>query len=119
MQLLNVTIIEELDCYLVVTLDGEKVGLGDEEGFFYTPCDMDAIHDCRDDDYSVFVLERDGKYGFFLDDSKYIEPTYDDCTMDENGDIHVKREGVYGIFKAPDYEYKEVSEEETLLACQK
>lgn len=115
MELLNVTIIEELDSYLVVTLDGEKVGLGDEEGFFYTPCDMDAIHDCRDDDYSVFLLERGDKYGFFLDDSQYVEPTYDAFMMDGNGDIHVKRDGIYGIFVAPDYEYKEVSKEESLL----
>lgn len=115
MELLNVNVVEEMPPYLIVTLDGEKLGLGDEEGFFYTPCDMDAIYDRSGDDYSVIVCEMDGKYGFYLDDSQYVEPTYDAFIMDGNGDVHVKRDGVYGIFVAPDYEYKEVSKEESLL----
>ena len=115
MRLTYVKVVEEIPPYLVVTLDGEKYGLGDDDGFIYTSCDMDAIYECGDDDCFVIVLEKDGKYGFFFDESHYIEPTYDAFILDANGDIHLKLDGVYGIIEADGTEFKEVSQEESLL----
>ena len=73
--------------------------------------EMGCVMDHGGEDYYLFACEKDGKYGLLLPNGMYVEPIYDDYMPDdEEGEVsvHVRKSDEYGVFMAPDYEYRGV-----------
>ena len=108
------TIVKENDFY----------GITDNTDKLVVPCIMDYIDNMKDDkiglelwsDYSCVVVRKNEKYGFFTTNGKFIEPAYEDWTVDPfERDIHVKTNDGFGVFEAPKYLFREIPAESSLL----
>ena len=119
------TIIESIWSYNIVKNEDGFYGITDNAGNLVVPCIMDLIVNSKDDeiglelwtDFSCVELFKNGKYGFFTINGRYIEPAYDAYTVDPCGcDIHVKTDKGYGVFTAPKYIFEEVPEQQSFLA---
>lgn len=119
------TTIESIWPYNIVKNEDGFYGITDNAGKLVVPCIMDLIVNPKDDeiglelwtDYFCVHLLKDGKYGFFTTNGKFIEPAYDTYAVDPcGGDIHVKTDKGYGVFTAPKYIFEEVPEQHSFLA---
>ena len=119
------TIIESIRPYNIVINEDGFYGITDKAGNLVVPCIMDQIVNSKDDEighelwtgFSCVILHKDGKYGFFTYNGKLVEPIYDAYAIDPcGGDIHVKTDKGYGILAAPEYIFKEESEQYSFLA---
>lgn len=118
------TIIESLWSFNIVKNEDGFYGITDNAGNLVVPCIMDLIVNTKDDeiglelwtDFSCVELFKNGKYGFFTNNGKLIEPIYDAYAIDPcGGDIHVKTDMGYGILVAPEYIFEEESEQYSFL----
>lgn len=109
--------------YTIVEEDG-LYGITDRNGNLKVPCVMDEIINGKDDevglsywmDFNSVVICKDGKYGFFTANGKFIEPVYEDYAIDPcGGSIHVKTDEGYGVFKSPKYVFEPLLAEYSLL----
>ncbi len=117
------TNVESIFPYTIVEENG-LYGITDNRGTLVVPCIMDDIFNEKNDDfglenwidYNCVIISKNGKFGFFTDSGKYIEPAYDEYAVDPcGGDIHVKTEDGYGVFTSPDYVFEELLPEYSLL----
>lgn len=116
--------VESIYPYTIVEENG-LYGIADKGGNLIVPCFMDEITnskdeetgiDCWDDFFCVPVI-KDGKYGFFTSNGKFIEPSYENFALDPcGGDIHVKTEDGFAVFAAPDYVFEEIPLAHSLLS---
>ena len=117
--------IESIWPYTIVKNEDGFYGITDNAGNLIVPCIMDEISNIKNDeiglelwnDYFCVLLIKNSKYGFFTKNGKFIEPAYENYTVDPcGGDIHVKTNKGYGLLASPDYIFEEVSEQHSLLA---
>ena len=115
--------IEQISPYTIVS-DDKGYGIVDGKGNVVVPCEMDDIVNATDEatglelwtDYCCVYVVKDGLVGFFTDNGKFIEPVYHNYTVDPcGGDIYVETEDGFGVFRAPEYVFEEIDEEESLL----
>ena len=116
--------VESIYPYTIVEENG-LYGIADKGGNLIVPCFMDEITnskdeetgiDCWDDFFCVPVI-KDGKYGFFTSNGKFIEPSYENFALDPfGGDIHVKTEDGFAVFAAPGYVFEEIPLAHSLFA---
>ena len=74
--------------YTIVEEDG-LYGITDRNGNLMVPCVMDEITNGKEDevglsywmDFNSVVICKDGKYGFFTANGKFIEPVYEDLSQ--------------------------------------
>ena len=101
--------IEQIFPYTIVSYDN-KYGIVDNKGNIVVPCEMDDIENISDEeiglelweDYNCVCLIRDGLFGFFTNNGKYIEPAYLNYAVDPcGGDIHVETLDGYGVLGYP------------------
>ena len=101
------TIVKENDLY----------GIVDRTGNLVVPCVMDEIVNDKNeeiglstwDDFFCVIIVKDGKYGFFTNNGKFIEPAYENYAIDPcGGNIHIKTDSGYGVFASPDYIFEEI-----------
>ena len=101
------TIVKENDLY----------GIVDRTGNLVVPCVMDEIVNDKNeeiglstwDDFFCVIIVKDGKYGFFTNNGKFIEPAYENYAIDPcGGNIHVETIDGYGVLFPPNYLFKEV-----------
>lgn len=112
-------VIDEMGPFLLIENDDDKCGLIDAEGNLCIPCEMGCVMDHGGEDYYLFACEKDGKYGLLLPNGMYVEPIYDDYMPDdEEGEVsvHVRKGDEFGVFMAPDYEYRGVTREQSQVA---
>ena len=118
------TNIESIWPYTIVKNEDGFYGITDNAGNLIVPCIMDEISNPKYDeiglelwtDYFCVLLIKNGKYGFFTTNGKFIEPAYDNYTVDPcKGDIHVNTDKGYGVLASPEYIFEEESEENSLL----
>ena len=118
------TNIESIWPFTIVKNEEGFYGITDNSGNLIVPCIMDEISNTKDDeiglelwtDYFCVHLIKNGKYGFFTTNGKFIEPEYDNYTVDPcGGDIHVKKDKCYGVLATPEYIFEEESEQNSLL----
>ena len=117
------TIIESIWPYNIVINEDGFYGITDKAGNLVVPCIMDDIFNSKGElgeslwgDFYCVLLVKDGKYGFFTRSGKFIEPAYEDYTVDPcGGDIHVKTDKGYGVFTAPKYIFEEELPQYSLL----
>ncbi len=111
------TIVKENDLY----------GIVDRTGNLVVPCVMDEIVNDKNEeiglstwnDYFCVIIVKDGKYGFFTDNGKFIEPAYENYAIDPcGGNIHVETIDGYGVLSPPNYLFKEVPYSSSLWANQ-
>ena len=117
-------VIENIYPYSIVEENG-FYGITDNSGNLVVPCVMDEITNVEDEDigeelwrdYYCVLIIKDGMYGFFTKNGKFIDPAYEGYAIDPcGGDIHVKTEDGYGVFAAPEYAFKELNAENSFLA---
>lgn len=117
-------VIENIYPYSIVEENG-FYGITDNSGNLVVPCVMDEITNVEDEDigeelwrdYYCVLIIKDGMYGFFTKNGKFIDPAYEGYAIDPcGGDIHVKAEDGYGVFAAPEYAFKELNAENSFLA---
>jgi hypothetical protein len=61
------------------------------------------------DDFFCVIIVKDGKYGFFTNNGKFIEPAYENYAIDPcGGNIHIRKDNGYGVFASPDYIFEEI-----------
>ena len=115
--------IEQIFPYTIVSYDN-KYGIVDNKGNIVVPCEMDDIENISDEeiglelweDYNCVCLIRDGLFGFFTNNGKYIEPAYLNYAVDPyGGDIHVETLDGYGVLCYPKYILEEIPAESSLL----
>lgn len=115
--------IEQIFPYTIVSYDN-KYGIVDNKGNIVVPCEMDDIENISDEeiglelweDYNCVCLIRDGLFGFFTNNGKYIEPAYLNYAVDPcGGDIHVETLDGYGVLRYPKYILEEIPAELSLL----
>ena len=115
--------IEQIFPYTIVSYDN-KYGIVDNKGNIVVPCEMDDIENISDEeiglelweDYNCVCLIRDGLFGFFTNNGKYIEPAYLNYAVDPcGGDIHVETLDGYGVLGYPKYILEEIPAESSLL----
>ena len=118
------TEIEQIFPYTIVS-DEKGYGIVDCKGDIVVPCEMDDIVNASDEDtglelwadYCCVYVVKDGLVGFFTDNGKFIEPAFQNYTVDPcGGDIYVETEDGFGVFRSPEYVFEEIDEEESLLA---
>ena len=118
------TEIEQIFPYTIVS-DEKGYGIVDCKGDIVVPCEMDDIVNATDEatglelwtDYCCVYVVKDGLVGFFTDNGKFIEPAFQNYTVDPcGGDIYVKTEDGFGVFRSPEYVFEEIDEEESMLA---
>lgn len=76
--------VESIYPYAIVEENG-LYGITDRDGNFVVPYTMDEITNSKDEDtglecwgdYFCVPVIKDGKYGFFTCNGKFIEPAYD------------------------------------------
>ena len=116
--------IEKIFPYTIVANDDSKYGIVDNKGNIVVPCEMDDIENISDEeiglelweDYNCVCLIRDGLFGFFTNNGKYIEPAYLNYAVDPcGGDIHVETLDGYGVLRYPKYILEEIPAESSLL----
>jgi hypothetical protein len=98
-------------------------GMKDCKGNFVVPCIMDMIHNLEDEelglslwaDYGCVYLYKDDKIGFFTNSGKYIAPEYDEGMASPDRDIYVRKGDQYAVFYSPDYEYRAIEGEDSIL----
>ena len=104
--------VESIWPYNIVKNEDGFYGITDNAGKLIVPCIMDEISNSKDDeigldywtDFFCVLLIKNCKYGFFTKNGKFIEPAYENYTVDPcGGDIHVKTNNGYGVLSAPDY----------------
>lgn len=109
--------------YTIVEEDG-LYGITDRNGNLKVPCVMDEISNYKDDeiglgtweDFYCVVICKDGKYGFFTANGKFIEPAYEEYAIDPcGGSIHVKTDEGYGVFESPKYVFEPLLAQYSLL----
>jgi hypothetical protein len=85
---------------------------------------MDEIINGKDDeveltyweDYNSVVICKDGKYGFFTANGKFIEPEYERYALDPyEGAIHVMIDEGYGFLSPPQYVFEPLPAPYSLL----
>ena len=117
--------IESIWPYTIVKNEDGFYGITDNAGNLIVPCIMDEISNSKDDeigldhwtDFFCVLIIKNSKYGFFTKNGKFIEPAYENYTVDPcGGDIHVKTNTGYGVLSAPDYIFEEESVQCSLLA---
>jgi len=117
--------IESIWPYTIVKNEDGFYGITDNAGNLIVPCIMDEISNSKDDeigldhwtDFFCVLIIKNSKYGFFTKNGKFIEPAYEDYTVDPcGGYIHVKTNNGYGVLSAPDYIFEEESVQCSLLA---
>lgn len=117
--------IESIWPYTIVKNEDGFYGITDNAGNLIVPCIMDEISNSKDDeigldhwtDFFCVLIIKNSKYGFFTKNGKFIEPAYENYTVDPcGGDIHVKTKNGYGVLSAPDYIFEEESVQCSLLA---
>jgi hypothetical protein len=60
-------------------------------------------------DFFCVIIVKDGKYGFFTNNGKFIEPAYENYAIDPcGGNIHIRTDNGYGVFASPDYIFEEI-----------
>lgn len=116
--------IESIYPYTIVGENG-FYGIINNKSNLIVPCIMDEITNDKDDEigleywadfFSVLII-KNGKYGFFTRNGKFIEPAYENFAIDPcGGDIHVKINECFGVFSAPDYLFEELPAEYSFLA---
>ena len=103
--------IESIWPYTIVKNEDGFYGITDNAGNLIVPCIMDEISNSKDDeigldhwtDFFCVLIIKNSKYGFFTKNGKFIEPAYENYTVDPcGGDIHVKTNNGYGVLSAPD-----------------
>ena len=108
--------VEPISPYTIVEENG-LYGITDNQGNLVVPCVMDYICNETDAevgletwlDFGCVIVRKNGKYGFFTRNGKFIEPAYDTYAIDPCGDdIHVRTEDGYGVFASPNYIFEEV-----------
>lgn len=101
------TIVKENDLY----------GIVDRIGNLVVPCVMDEIVNDKNeeiglstwDDFFCVIIVKDGKYGFFTNNGKFIEPAYENYAIDPcGGNIHIRTDNGYGVIASPDYIFEDV-----------
>ena len=116
--------IESIWPYAIVKNEDGFYGITDNAGNLIVPCIMDEISNTKDDeiglelwtDFFCVRLLKNGKYGFFTANGKFIEPAYENYAVDPcGGAIHVRTNNGYGVLAAPEYIFKEVPEQNSLL----
>ena len=117
--------VESIWPYTIVKNEDGFYGITDNAGNLIVPCIMDEISNSKDDeigldhwtDFFCVLIIKNSKYGFFTKNGKFIEPAYENYTVDPcGGDIHVKTNNGYGVLSAPDYIFEEESVQCSLLA---
>jgi hypothetical protein len=117
--------VESIWPYIIVKNEDGFYGITDNAGNLIVPCIMDEISNSKDDeigldhwtDFFCVLIIKNSKYGFFTKNGKFIEPAYENYTVDPcGGDIHVKTSNGYGVLSAPDYIFEEESVQCSLLA---
>ena len=115
--------IEQIFPYTIVSYDN-KYGIVDNKGNIVVPCEMDDIENISDEEIALEMWEdcncvcliRDGLFGFFTNNGKYIEPAYLNYAVDPcGGDIHVETLDGYGVLRSPKYILEEIPAESSLL----
>jgi hypothetical protein len=66
-------------------------------------------------DYGCVYLYKDDKIGFFTNSGKYIAPEYDEGMASPDRDIYVRKGDQYAVFYSPDYEYRAIEAENSIL----
>ena len=117
--------IESIWPYTIVKNEDGFYGITANAGNLIVPCIMDEISNSKDDeigldhwtDFFCVLIIKNSKYGFFTKNGKFIEPAYENYTVDPcGGDIRVKTNNGYGVLSAPDYIFEEESVQCSLLA---
>ena len=112
--------------YTIVEENG-FYGIADCHGNLVVSCIMDEVSNEKYGetgleqwtDYHCVIIVKDGKFGFFTDCGKFIEPAYESYCVDPcGGSIHVKTDEGFGVFEAPKYVFEKLSAELSLLAEQ-
>ena len=80
--------------YFVAVERGKKGLLDGYDGHVLTPIDLDEIYDTHDAD-SCVPVEKDGKFGFYWNDS-YAEPIYDKVRYASEEYLQVWKDGQQG-----------------------
>ena len=80
--------------YFVAVERGKKGLLDGYDGHVLTPIDLDEIYDTHDAD-SCVPIEKDGKFGFYWNDS-YAEPIYDKVRYASEEYLQVWKDGQQG-----------------------
>lgn len=115
--------VESIYPYTIVE-EGGFYGITDNKGNLVVPCVMDVISNEEDEevgltswgDYSCVILYKDGIFGFFTNNGKFIEPAYNNYAVDPSGnDIYVETDEGYGVLRFPDYTFEEIAAEDSLL----
>ena len=117
--------IENIFPYTIVKGE-DGFGIIDANKNVVVPCVMDNIINGKYDDYGLEDWEdfycvrliKDSFIGFFTSNGKYIEPKFISCDIFhfDEGEIHVKTEDGYGVFKSPEYIFEEISSTDSPLS---
>lgn len=116
--------VETIYPYAIIEENG-YYGIVDKSGNIVIPCVMDDICNTIDEeiglelwkDYYCVCIIKDGKYGFFTNNGKFIEPEFERFTIDPcGGDIHVKTESGFGVLASPEYILEEIPIHYSLLS---
>ena len=128
-ELINATVIfmktVETICPYAIIEENGYYGIVDNSGNIVIPCVMDGICNTKDEetglelwtDYYCVCIIKDGKYGFFTNNGKCIEPEFERFSIDPcGGDIHVKTESGFGVLASPEYILEEIPIHYSLLS---
>ena len=116
--------VESIYPYTIVEKDG-FYGIADQDDNLVVPCVMDEIANRKVEEVGLefwadlFCVEivKDGRYGFFTQSGKLIEPVYKHFVIDpDSGDIHVKTDKGFGLLTSPEYVFKRVSAARSLYS---